>query len=175
MLPRRLYRVSAVIVGVLYKNFFYQKHLQCKSILIWQNVEIPNYCCCFFIRNRRWITVEECFLWMLYPFFYRNGSVSCPIDNEPITPKQHFNDRAREKEILNLECFCTNRARGCQWTGTILDLQVSECWCYIVGGKQGKIWVHRNNFLVDNDVVATFAEVPVSFDHQTFWGSRRCF
>jgi len=42
-------------------------------------------------------------------------------------------------------------------------------------GKQGKIWVHRNNFLVDNYVVATFAEVPVSFDHQTVWGSRHAY
>jgi len=57
----------------------------------------------------------------------RNADGKCPIDAEAITPKQIFKDKAKEKEILNLRCFCLNKLHGCTWSGTIRELQNHIC------------------------------------------------
>lgn len=51
----------------------------------------------------------------------------CPIDNEEILRDEVFRDKAKEKEILNLNCYCPNENKGCNWHGSIRDLMQHNC------------------------------------------------
>ena len=47
----------------------------------------------------------------------------CPVDAEPLQRHEVFKDKSAQKELLALECFCSNKARGCQWRGPLAKLQ----------------------------------------------------
>ena len=71
-------------------------------------------------------------------FFLLESSDSniCPIDHEiiEIGDEVTYPDRAKEREILKLQCLCVNSPYGCQWIGTIKLLQVkhiSDKFAYI--------------------------------------------
>ena len=64
---------------------------------------------------------------MSYPVDYVSNSYkTCPIDGEPISNNEIFHDRAIEREILGLQCYCENKEHGCQWSGIVADLKVSK-------------------------------------------------
>lgn len=47
----------------------------------------------------------------------------CPADAEPLQRHEVFRDKSAQKELLALVCFCSNKARGCQWRGPLAKLQ----------------------------------------------------
>ena len=53
----------------------------------------------------------------------------CPIDGEPITADEFFNDKHKAKVILQLECFCGNNRYGCIWQGTVGEVEKHEREC----------------------------------------------
>ena len=55
----------------------------------------------------------------------------CPLDKEELSVDESFLDRARRREILNLEIYCQFVNGGCNWIGQLKNLEVywtlSEC------------------------------------------------
>jgi len=73
----------------------------------------------------------QLFFYVIYfVFSYCRDSNICPIDHEEIASNQIYPDRAKEREILLLICFCTNVNFGCKWTGTVKLLQVINTTFY---------------------------------------------
>ena len=56
-------------------------------------------------------------------FLFRDSNI-CPIDHEVIEHDGTYPDRAKEREILMLACFCTNAKFGCGWQGSVKLLEV---------------------------------------------------
>lgn len=53
-------------------------------------------------------------------YYDRKGDSNiCPIDGEEIDPNLIFLDRAKEREINALTCYCLYRTCGCKWNGTV--------------------------------------------------------
>ena len=48
----------------------------------------------------------------------------CPSCQQPISKDKIVNDKNLQKEIQNLEVYCSNRDKGCDWDGTLRDFQV---------------------------------------------------
>ncbi|CAB3987422.1 TNF receptor-associated factor 1 [Paramuricea clavata] len=53
----------------------------------------------------------------------------CPLDNRELSPQQIHEDVACNSEILKLQCFCTNKNLGCEWTGqlSVLEDHYQDC------------------------------------------------
>ncbi|XP_065654981.1 TNF receptor-associated factor 5 isoform X4 [Hydra vulgaris] len=47
----------------------------------------------------------------------------CPIDKEPITDNEVFQDKHLMREIGQLKCYCNNKDAGCVWKGELLEIQ----------------------------------------------------
>ncbi|CAB4016039.1 TNF receptor-associated factor 6-like [Paramuricea clavata] len=48
-----------------------------------------------------------------------SGSKMCPEDNTVISMEQIFPDKFCNREIMKLQIFCSNKHRGCNWTGPL--------------------------------------------------------
>ena len=46
----------------------------------------------------------------------------CPTCQQPISKDKITNDTDLQKEIQNLDVYCTNKEKGCSWDGTLRDL-----------------------------------------------------
>lgn len=57
-------------------------------------------------------------------YILSSGDKKCPEDNTTLSLQQIFRDAFCNREILELECFCTNQTLGCNWTGPLRTLQV---------------------------------------------------
>ena len=68
--------------------------------------------CCFNILCKSCILQLNC----------NQQSVNCPICREPLTGN-YFKDGIIEREIQSLRVYCTNTDSGCQWVGTINDIE----------------------------------------------------
>ena len=53
----------------------------------------------------------------------------CPIDGESIQPNQVFQDKYKTREILQLQCFCSNKNSGCKWRGDLSLIKDHEREC----------------------------------------------
>jgi len=53
----------------------------------------------------------------------------CPLDGETLTNFKYFPDKSKKLEIMNLECVCMNVERGCEWNGTIRELDSHGSIC----------------------------------------------
>ncbi|XP_057305915.1 TNF receptor-associated factor 5-like [Hydractinia symbiolongicarpus] len=51
----------------------------------------------------------------------------CPIDNEEAT--EIYKDMASDKEIGEIDCYCTNKKNNCKWIGPIKSLKDHELVC----------------------------------------------
>lgn len=53
-------------------------------------------------------------------YYDRKGEENiCPIDGEEIDPNLIFPDRAKEREINALACYCPYKTSGCNWNGIL--------------------------------------------------------
>ena len=52
-----------------------------------------------------------------------NGNKKCPEDGTVLSLEQIFRDAFCNREMLDLECLCTNKNLGCKWTGPLKTLQ----------------------------------------------------
>ena len=52
-------------------------------------------------------------------YYYYSGSKMCPEDNTTISTEQIFLDKFCEREIMELQIFCSNKHRSCNWTGPL--------------------------------------------------------
>ena len=52
----------------------------------------------------------------------------CPIDLEPCT-EEVFRDKGKEKEILQLNCFCPFVTHGCSWKDEVRHLKIHQEKC----------------------------------------------
>jgi hypothetical protein len=48
----------------------------------------------------------------------------CPNCQQPISKDRIVNDKDLQKEIQNFEIYCTYKDKGCDWDGTLRDLQI---------------------------------------------------
>ncbi len=48
----------------------------------------------------------------------------CPSCQQIISKDKIVNDKNLQKEIQNLEIYCINKDKGCDWDGTLRDFQV---------------------------------------------------
>jgi TNF receptor-associated factor 4 len=53
----------------------------------------------------------------------------CPSCQQPIAKDKIVNDKNLQKEIQNLEVYCTNKDKGCDWDGTLREFQVHMETC----------------------------------------------
>lgn len=53
----------------------------------------------------------------------------CPIDGEVIDCDEIFVDKARNNEIMILDCYCTHQEEGCTWMGKLKMLEEHEESC----------------------------------------------
>ncbi len=60
-----------------------------------------------------------CILLTLY-----SGSGLCPADNTVLLMEQIHPDKFCDREIMKLEVRCSNKHRGCEWTGPFQFLEV---------------------------------------------------
>ena len=56
-------------------------------------------------------------------FHKETTECKCPDAAEPSQRHNVFRDKFAQKELLALECFCSNKARRCQWRGPLAKLQ----------------------------------------------------
>ncbi|CAB4008737.1 tumor necrosis factor receptor-associated factor 6 [Paramuricea clavata] len=58
-----------------------------------------------------------------------NGDKRCPLDDTELSLQNIFQDVFCNRQILQLQCFCTNRNLGCEWTGhlRILEEHHKDC------------------------------------------------
>ncbi|CAF1654076.1 unnamed protein product [Adineta ricciae] len=56
----------------------------------------------------------------------------CPTCQQPISKDKIVNDKNLQKEIQNLEVYCTNKEKGCTWNGTLRESQVHIESCEFV-------------------------------------------
>jgi len=47
----------------------------------------------------------------------------CPTCQQPVSKDKIVNDKSLQKEIQNLEVYCTTKDKGCDWDGTLRDFQ----------------------------------------------------
>ena len=71
---------------------------------------------------------EEVFLLLLlsYTFLY-SGSKMCFEDGTPLSEQQIFRDVACNREMMQLQCFCPGKNRGCNWSDALEFLEVCVC------------------------------------------------
>jgi len=62
-------------------------------------------------------------------FTAKGNSQICPIDKEEIEESEYFKDRHARREILQLQCYCTNRESGCTWEGTVNEFDSHHQLC----------------------------------------------
>lgn len=60
------------------------------------------------------------------------GNGVCPIDGEPISSDEFFQDRSITREISKIVCACSNVKYGCQWKGALSDINAHEEKCEFV-------------------------------------------
>ncbi|PFX28261.1 TNF receptor-associated factor 3 [Stylophora pistillata] len=60
------------------------------------------------------------------------ASPSCPIDGNKVTRDSSFHDKCCEREVLDLQCFCQYKTRGCDWRGELRQLQAHGESCEYV-------------------------------------------
>lgn len=53
----------------------------------------------------------------------------CPIDGESIHSDEVFHDKAKTREILVLDCYCTYQNNGCSWKGKVNNVEAHEESC----------------------------------------------
>ena len=53
----------------------------------------------------------------------------CPLDDEEIGDDEYFKDMHARRAILQLACCCFNEVNGCEWEGTINDMEVRFVRC----------------------------------------------
>ena len=53
-----------------------------------------------------------------------SGDKKCPEDGTVLSHQQIFRDAFCNREMLDQECFCTNKNLGCKWTGQLRILEV---------------------------------------------------
>lgn len=56
----------------------------------------------------------------------------CPTCQQPISKDKIVNDKNLQKEIQNLEVYCTNKEKGCTWEGTLRESQAHIESCEFV-------------------------------------------
>lgn len=56
----------------------------------------------------------------------------CPTCQQPISKDRLINDKELQKEIQNLEVFCTNQSKGCDWSGALRELSTHVETCGFV-------------------------------------------
>jgi hypothetical protein len=66
-----------------------------------------------------YIFPQRSFILCLY-----SGSKMCPKDNTTISTEQIFPDKFCERKIMELQIFCSNKHRGCNWTGPLKFFKV---------------------------------------------------
>ena len=59
----------------------------------------------------------------------KGDSNICPIDQGDILKHEIYTDRAKEREILNLDCYCYNLEIGCTWKGNVAQLAEHQGIC----------------------------------------------
>lgn len=50
----------------------------------------------------------------------------CPHCQQPISRDKILNDKDLQKEIQNLNVYCANKDKGCDWEGTLKDFLVRK-------------------------------------------------
>ena len=63
----------------------------------------------------------------------------CPSCQQPISKDKIVNDKNLQKEIQNLDVFCINKDKGCDWDGTLRDfhLHLETCGFIIIDCPNG--------------------------------------
>lgn len=56
----------------------------------------------------------------------------CPSCQQPISKDRLVNDKELQKEIQSLEVFCTNKSKGCEWSGALRELSTHLETCGFV-------------------------------------------
>ena len=94
------------------------------------------------IKNLDRYTCQLCNLLLREPVQSERGEVACgqcykqkdqddgicPIDKEPYTGKVN-RDKAKEKDVLALLCYCRFESLGCSWIGKVRDIDEHEREC----------------------------------------------
>ncbi|KAJ7361791.1 TNF receptor-associated factor 3 [Desmophyllum pertusum] len=92
-------------------------------------------------------------------------SPRCPIDNELISREKSFRDKCCEREVLNLQCFCRYKEKGCEWKGEFRHLkaheescQYGDVQCQACGEtmERSHLKRHRENDCINRAVACTY-------------------
>ncbi|KAJ7365562.1 TNF receptor-associated factor 3 [Desmophyllum pertusum] len=92
-------------------------------------------------------------------------SPRCPIDRELISREKSFRDKCCEREVLNLQCFCRYKEKGCEWKGEFRHLkaheescQYGDVQCQACGDTMERRHLkrHRENDCINRAVACTY-------------------
>ena len=72
-----------------------------------------------------------------FHFFTFSGSKMCPVDDTSLSETPIFPDNFCKRNLMELECYCSGKNGGCQWTGPLKDLKVGGTYRFVfkISGK----------------------------------------
>ncbi|CAF1011313.1 unnamed protein product [Rotaria sordida] len=100
----------------------------------------------------------------------------CPTCQQPIAKDKIVNDKDLEKEIQNLEVYCTNKEKGCDWFGILRNFPVHIETCGFIlidclnecGAKFERRFLnkHQNEDCTKRTITCEFCKTSILFENE---------
>jgi len=98
-------------------------------------------------------------------FTAKGDSNICPIDQEQIEDSEFFKDRHARREILQLDCYCTNKENGCGWEDVVnsFDAHIQLCGYQYIQCDDCKEALLRQNLPHHLEELCDFRQLPCTY------------